>query len=113
MVHEEINALVGLSKADGVPTFLVSNAVNRVNGLLRTSKYVLDVVDRRQLVRELADVMVTRVSECDATDLSRLAWLYLSLQNITKADELVTLGLSKEPDNDHCKKLKSRMNNQQ
>lgn len=112
MVHEEINALVGLSKADLAPTFLISNAVNRVNGLLHTSKYSLDAGDRRQLVQELADVMVNRASECSATDLSRLAWLYLSLQNLPKAEELVSLGLSKEADNSHCQKLKTRLDSQ-
>lgn len=112
MVHEEINALVGLSKADGAPTFLISNAVNRVNGLLRSSKYSLDAGDRRQLVRELAEVMVARISECDSTDLSRLAWLYLSLQNRTKAEELVRLGLRKDPENTYCQNFKVRLDNQ-
>jgi hypothetical protein len=113
LVHEEINALVGLSKAEGAATFLISNAVNRVNGILRSSKYSLDVGDRQQLVKELADVMVTRVSECTATDLSRLAWLYLSLQDVTKADELVKRGLSREPDNVYCQRLLARLEIQQ
>jgi len=112
MAHEEINALVGLSKADGAPTFLISNAVNRVNSLLRSAKYSLDVGDRRQLVKELAGVMVARESECDATDLSRLAWLYLSLQSVQKAKELVVRGLAMEPDNTHCQNLKGRLDNQ-
>jgi hypothetical protein len=112
MIHEEINALVGLAKAENAPTYLISNAVNRVNGQLRSSKYPLDSGDRGQLVRELADVMATRILECDATDLSRLAWLYLSLQNLPKAKELVGLGLSKEPENTYCRNLKTRLDDQ-
>ena len=38
MMTEEINALVSLSKTKDVPTFVISNAVNRVNSLLRTSQ---------------------------------------------------------------------------
>lgn len=111
MVHEEINALVGLSKAKDAPTYQISNVVNRVNSLLYSSKYSLDACDCRQLIQELADVMATRVSECNATDLSRLAWLYLSLQNPQKADEFTSLGLEKEPGNSHCQKLKTRLGN--
>ena len=113
LVHQEINALVGLSKAEKVPTFLISNAVNRVNGLLRSLKYVLDASDRLQLVRELAEVMVTRVSDCDATDLSRLAWLYLSLQNLAKAEEIVNIGISMDPENTYCQNLRTRLDSQQ
>jgi len=112
MVHEEINTLVGLSRSDSIPTYLISNAVNRVNSLLATSKYTLDAADRSQLVRELADVMATRVSECSATDLSRLAWLYLSLQNPTKAKDLVSRGLGREPSNSHCQNLKTRLDSE-
>lgn len=109
LTHEEINALVGLSKADRAPTFLISNAVNRVNSLLRTSKYTLEVGDRCRLITELADVMESRIDECDATDLSRLAWLYISLQNVSKAEDLVKLGLSRDPENAHCQNLKLRL----
>jgi tetratricopeptide (TPR) repeat protein len=107
--HEEINAHIGLTKSKGAPIFLISNSVNRVNSLLRSSKYSLDVGDRRQLVSELADVMATRTLECDATDLSRLAWLYLSLQANDKAREIVNKGLSMEPNNSHCLNLKIRL----
>jgi hypothetical protein len=109
MIHEEINALVRLAKAACAPTHLISNAVSRVNGQLRSSKYSLDAGDRKQLVRELADVLASRVSDCNATDLSRLAWLYLSLQDVQKAKDLVWLGLTKEPENTHCLNLKIRL----
>jgi hypothetical protein len=112
MVHEEINALVSLSKAKGVETFEISNSVNKINYLIRSSRFVLDRNDRSQLITELADAMAAHIPKCNATDLSRLAWLYLSLQNIEEANRIVGIGLSKEPNNDHCQRLRIRLDNE-
>jgi NB-ARC domain len=109
LVSEEINALVGLSRSDGIPIYLVSNAVRRVNSILASSKYLLDADDRRQLVKELAGVAASRVSECNATDLSRLAWLFLSLQDVASAAGMVRRGLEIEPNNEYCLNLNARL----
>ena len=113
MTHEEINALVSQAKTQGVPIYVISNAVNRVNALLRASPTALDQMDRRQLIRELAEILNKRQGECDATDLSRLAWLYMSLQDFTKAGDTVALGLKMEPNNTHCQNLLQKLDKQQ
>jgi hypothetical protein len=109
MLNEEISALVNLSKAKDVLTYAISNAVNRVNGLLRTAPTTLDHEDKRQLIRELADTLDKKRAECNATDLSRLAWLYLSLHEPARAGEIVASGLEKDPDNYHCRNLQERL----
>jgi hypothetical protein len=112
-VHDEINALVGLAKSKDVATYLVSNAVNRVNSLLKASPSSLDQSDRIQLARELAETLDRRRNECTATDLSRLAWLYLTLQETEKAKEVVLIGLQESPDNTHCQNLLQRLESNQ
>ncbi|MBN1912207.1 MAG: hypothetical protein JW818_20975 [Pirellulales bacterium] len=113
MIHEEINALVSLAKAPKVPAFVVSNAVNRVNSILKDSMTTLDHEDRRQLVEELAEAMDRRRADCNATDLSRLAWLYLSLHEREKAKDVVSAGLNLDPSNVHCQNLSERLENQE
>jgi hypothetical protein len=109
MPHEEINAIVSLSKARDVPTSFISNATNRVNSLMRSMAPTFDHTDRFQLVKELAKAFDSRRADCNSTDLSRLAWLYLSLQERDKAREIVTFGLQKEPENEHCLNLWASM----
>src|SRR3712207_8669173 len=54
--------------------------------------------DVRHLQSELADSMKARRSECNATDLSRLGWLYMSLERPSDAEESVDRGLALDPD---------------
>ena len=107
MRQEQLHALVNLAQAKDCPTYAISNAVNAVNALSRDSQEV-DAADRRQLLRELANAFVARKDECTATDLSRLAWLYLTLNDEDSAREVVKLGLTKEPNNIHCINLQQR-----
>ena len=47
----------------------------------------------------LIRIMESRISEATATDLSRLAWLYLQSGEDSRAVKLAQDGLRREPDN--------------
>jgi hypothetical protein len=83
----------------------VSDAVNRVNNLFSTKNFILDSDEKQIIAQRLAQVMENRVSEGDATDCSRLAWLFLRLHEENKTNTIVQKGLSIDPDNIYCKKL--------
>ena len=48
-------------------------------------------------------------SELDATALSRLAWLFLLEDNQHEALKHAEIGLAKEPDNEHCRRIVQRL----
>ena len=53
--------------------------------------------------------MEQRKAEADATDLSRLAWLYLHLHDSRRASEIVEEGLVIDPENEYCNRLARRL----
>lgn len=104
----EIHAIVEMCQLPNVPFYEVSSAVNRVNALLTENYSILDSDERQIVSQKLAQVMESRISEGDANDCSRLAWLFLRLNNNGKAQSIVQLGLSIDPNNIHCRNLASR-----
>jgi len=105
----EIHALVERCQLLNVPFQTVSNAVNRVNALFSEHHFVFDSDEKRIISQRLALVMESRISEGDATDCSRLAWLFVRLGDEGKAQIVVERGLSIEPENDYCKNLAARI----
>lgn len=53
--------------------------------------------------------MEHRSREADATDLSRLAWLYVHLHDVPRAEEIAEEGLAADANNEHCVKLLTRL----
>jgi hypothetical protein len=51
--------------------------------------------------------------DADATDLSRLAWLYLHVKQDERALEIAKKGLAIEPDNQYCQGLIARLERKQ
>jgi len=108
----EIHALVEICQLPGIPFRTVSSSVNRVNALFSDRNFELDSEEKRIVSRRLAQVMETRIDEGDATDCSRLAWLFIRLGEEEKARTIVGLGLSHHPDNIHCNNLLEKLNAQ-
>jgi len=52
--------------------------------------------------------MEPHIDEFDATDCSRLAWLYLKINAEDKARALIDKGLALDPFNEYCLKLKDK-----
>jgi hypothetical protein len=102
-----------MSQLAETPFTEISNAANRLNGLLRFHQF-LDVYEIKVSLRKLAETMASRVeNEGDATDCSRLGWLYLHLGDATKTRRLIEQGLNPEPANEYCLKLKGKLEQQQ
>ena len=49
------------------------------------------------------------MKDIDATDCSRLGWLYLHLEQRILAAEIVQHGLDMEPENEYCVSLSQRL----
>jgi len=105
----EVHALVEMCQSPNVPLYVISNAANRINninfGLKRKGLSVFDSDERRILVRRVTEVMALQIGSLDATDCSRLAWLYLHLGNTAQARELAERGCDIDPENEYCRRL--------
>jgi hypothetical protein len=69
----------------------------------------MDLSDRSALFRPLAALMEPHLKDASATDLSRLAWLYLHSGDKHRALDLAQLGLSRDPENGYCDRLVARL----
>jgi hypothetical protein len=104
----EIHALVELCELPDTPFVDISNAANRLNNLLYHRQFMA-MDDKRILAGRLVELMAARIKEGDATDCSRLAWLYLHLHDEKRALEMTEVGLRLEPQNQHCLKISQRL----
>lgn len=88
--------------------YIISGVANWLNN----QRHILDNFDpqeRTAVFMPLARLMESRIAEATATDLSRLAWLYLHAGDEKRSEQLAEKGLAMEPDNEHCKKLIERL----
>jgi len=69
----------------------------------------VDVLDRKVLFKPFARLMEAFLPEASATDLSRLAWLHLHSGDTLRALEVAEIGLQREPDNIHCRRLVAKL----
>jgi tetratricopeptide (TPR) repeat protein len=98
-------AYIRVCKLPDTPYSVLSNTANRLNNLFREYDLPIDSDEKRLLYRELTQLMERRKEEADATDLSRLAWVYLHLHDPVRAREIVEEGLDLDADNEHCNRL--------
>lgn len=86
----------------------LSDAVNLFNQMGRDLE---PDQDRRNLLGlRLAKVCESRIHEANATDRSRVAWVMMQIGEHDQARKIVDVGLQMEPHNDHCLKLRARLN---
>ena len=104
----EIEALVEACELPNTPFTDLSNAANRINSLFAFRQF-LDTYERTIPIRRLASLMESRIVEGNATDCSRLAWLWMRLQNENKAYQLAKRGLDVRPGHEHCEKLIAKL----
>ncbi len=104
-----VHALIEMCEHSVVPFFMVSNTANKLNSLFRTRALRVDTDEKRILVRRLADVMSERLSEADADDYSRLAYLYLHLHDAERAKALTLDGLKLDTQNEHLIRLADKL----
>jgi hypothetical protein len=105
----EVHAFIERSQYQVVPFFDLSNTAYRLNTVLAKGQLHVDPEEKKALAGRLLESMRARRSEANADDLSRMAWLSIHLGDEASASDFVLSGLSLEPDNYHCAKLKSRL----
>ncbi|MBU1985582.1 hypothetical protein KJ815_14400 [bacterium] len=106
----ELNAWMQVIGVGNTSLRDISDAANALNSMYR--------IYRNQLDRELLDLACERAttalaphadSDANATDLSRLAWLYLNRGQQEKAKSVTLLGIEIDPINIHLLNLKVRL----
>lgn len=66
--------------------------------------------DRRHLLAlRLARALESRIESGDATDCSRLGWVWMNAGEPARARKIVDMGLQLDPENEHCQKLRARI----
>ena len=86
----------------------VSRMANLVNGAADVRER-MDVHQRRTILEPLVRHMEAFKGFASATDLSRLAWLYLNSGRRAEALEITQSALKREPANIHCLRLYERL----
>ena len=87
----------------------MSRYANRMNTLIRDLKSrSIDAAwsgEIQELIERAIRAMERRLSTLNATDCSRLAWLYRNINNTSRALDIANIGLEREPTNEHCLNL--------
>ena len=109
----EIHALVEVCQVEGALLDEISGAANRINGVCAEIKAkglsVLGSDERRGLLNRAAKRLVAHRTELDATDCSRLAWLYVQMGETEQALVYARRGFELEPENYYCVGLMERL----
>lgn len=87
----------------------ISSMANWLNGEREVIEQ-MDVAERGALFKPLARLMEKHSDVATATDLSRLAWLYLHAGDSQHALVVAKLGLEREPENLFCERLVNKLN---
>ena len=103
------SALIRLGEAMRPPLDQVSTVANMLNND-RELVESTSPLERQALYLRLAKILQSFADEASATDLSRLAWLYLHADREEDALQWAEAGLGREPDNAHCQKLVWKLN---
>jgi len=104
----EVHARLERAKITPPPFHDLSSTALLVNRFFWEESGRIDPEERRHLAADLASIMHNRISEANADDLSRMAWLALNLQNEDLARDYVARGLQLDASNAHCVNLAKR-----
>ncbi len=110
----EVNALIEKCCLNNSSLFEISETANVINNYLSKdyffeSKLSLDIDVKSSLIQKIAEVMQRKIHQGNATDYSRLSWLYLHLNVKEKAVEMMNKGLEIDSYNPYCLKLKEKL----
>jgi hypothetical protein len=104
--HErELNALFRIAELPGASYGDISIAANVLNRTLSVRLLPIDGDEKRAMIDKVAGLMQSRISEANATDYSRLAWLYVNIGQVDEARQLAGEGLGLDPTNSYCLRL--------
>jgi len=109
-ISDELFAHIQLAQLPNTDFDTISIAVNRFNSLVRQPNLGLDEGEKNEIVKLLIQLMEKRIEEADATDCSRLGWLYMHNGQSEKAMEVAERGLAIDSNNEYCAKLVQNLN---
>lgn len=101
-----IDANVRIAELPDADIVTISGAANTFNSVNKE----LDPHQKRDFVRRLIAVMESKIIGGEATDCSRLAWLFLQDGNEKRAQEVAQAGLRLDPENEFCLNLIHKLN---
>ena len=104
----ESSALLEIVNTPAVHYEDISFAAYRINKYYSESS-ANDDLSKSYLIQAVINKMESRINEAGAVDCSRLAWLFLNLQNEQNALKYARLGLRKDDSNQHCQKLVNKL----
>ena len=110
--QDPVGEVHALSEAALLPTLDQENLgsfANRLNNRMRDLKGCSSADARSGEIRELLERVIREMEKhlqnLSATDCSRLAWLYLNIDNSQRALDVVKVGVERDPANEHCQNL--------
>ena len=108
--RKELSARIQQSRLANSDIDTISQAANHFNRVAAQSLFEFDEGEKWQSARLLIDLMEGKFGQSspNATDYSRLGWLYMHVGEHESARESAQRGLVVDPDHDHCASLKSR-----
>lgn len=107
----ELFARIQLAQLPDTDYEIISEAANRFNNIVRQPEFEFEEGVKKQTVQLLINLMESRGDEADATDFSRLGWLYMHNNQLDKAEETAKRGLKLDENNHYCKRLLDRIQN--
>lgn len=108
---DELFARIQLAQLPYTDYETISEAVNRFNSIVRQPEFQFEHDDKSQIVQLLILLMEQRDSEADATDFSRLGWLYMHNNQLREAETAARRGLEIDEFNKYCTNLLHRIRN--
>lgn len=104
-----IDALAQVCRLDDTPVEYISNAALRINSILsKVSPEEIGSQEKPILVQDVVGALETSINELNATDLSRLSWLYLNSGKTEEGYDAAKRGLEIEPNNHYCQRIVDR-----
>jgi hypothetical protein len=101
----QMNALLQLAELPATPYREISNAADTFNRHHASHRLSTDSLEKRLVAERLRTLLESRLAEADATDLSRLGWVCMHLQDSISAKEYARRGLAIDSGNAFCRRL--------
>ncbi len=103
-----VHCLLQICELPKVGLNAVSDAANTLNSIILNADLKLDWNEKTAVANRVIAAMKGYISEVDATDCSRLAWLYMRVGDLECARRLTQQGLVLDPANEYCLRLAQR-----
>ena len=108
---DELFARTQLAQLPDTDYETISDAANRFNNIVSQQRYMFEHDEKSHIIQPLILLMEKRDSEADATDFSRLGWLYMHNNQLREAESAARRGLAIDESSEYCARLLNRIQN--